>query len=240
MTEPSESNATNDPKKSRLRRLWREWLRPFLIIIFIGCSLRSAVADWNYVPTGSMKPTILEGDRIFVNRLAYDLKVPFTTWHVAEWADPERGDVVVLYSPADGKRLVKRVIGLPGDVIELEDNRLLINGEPAEYEPLDDAVRDQIPAEQRARLEFAAERLGGTRHAVMITPDRFSPSTFGPVTVPAGEYFVMGDNRDNSFDSRGFGFVDRRAILGRATATAISVDPNTYLPRWSRFFRSLP
>src|SRR5881296_2537749 len=134
----------NDQWKSRTRQIWKEWLRPFLIILIIGCSLRSAVADWNYVPTGSMKPTILEGDRIFVNRLAYDLKVPFTTWHLAEWSNPVRGDIVVLYSPADGKRLVKRVIGLPGDVIELLDNRLFINGEPARYEPLADAVRNQI------------------------------------------------------------------------------------------------
>jgi signal peptidase I len=147
----------------------------------------------------------------------------------------------VLYSPADGTRLVKRVIGIPGDVIELLDNRLFINGEPARYEPLDDAVRNQIPADGRDEYEFASERIGDDSHPVMIDPDRWSSSTFGPVTVPAGHNFVMGDNRDNSFDSRGFGFVERRAILGRATATAISVDPNNhYLPRWQRFFRRLP
>ena len=231
----------NDAWKVRCRKLWKEWAKPFLIILIVGCSLRSAVADWNYVPTGSMKPTILEGDRIFVNRLAYDLKVPFTTWHLAEWSNPERGDIVVLYSPADGKRLVKRVIGVPGDVIELADNRLFINGEPARYEPLDDAVRNQIPADRRDDYEFASEQIGDGSHPVMIDPDRWSSSTFGPVTVPAGHYYVMGDNRDNSFDSRGFGFVERRAILGRATATAISVDPsNHYAPRWDRFFRSLP
>jgi signal peptidase I len=231
----------NDAWKARCRKLWKEWAKPFLIIMIIGCSLRSAVADWNYVPTGSMKPTILEGDRIFVNRLAYDLKVPFTTWHIAEWSNPDRGDVVVLYSPADGKRLVKRVIGVPGDVIELLDNRMFINGEPATYEPLDEGVRNQIPAEQRDEFEFAAERIGDELHPVMVDPDRWSSGTFGPVTVPSGHFFVMGDNRDHSFDSRGFGFVERRAILGRATATAISVDPsNHYLPRWNRFFRGLP
>ena len=227
--------------RTRIRKLWLEWAKPFLIILIIGCSLRSAVADWNYVPTGSMKPTILEGDRIFVNRLAYDLKVPFTTWHIAEWANPERGDIVVLYSPADGKRLVKRAIGVPGDVIELIDNRLLVNGEPAEYEPLEEEFQSEIPRDERPSHEFARERLGDKSHPVMTTPARWSTSSFGPVTVPDGHYFVMGDNRDNSFDSRGFGFVERRAILGRATATAISVDPSHhYAPRWQRFFRSLP
>ncbi len=231
----------NDIWKDRCRRIWKEWAKPFLIILIVGCSLRSAVADWNYVPTGSMKPTILEGDRIFVNRLAYDLKVPFTTWHLMEWADPRRGDIVVLYSPADGKRLVKRLIGLPGDVLELRDNQLFINTRPAMYESLDQKIQDQIPRDEQMRYEFSSEKIGEHSHPVMTTPSRFSPRYYGPETVPPCHYFVMGDNRDNSFDSRGFGFVDRGLILGRATATAISVDPSKYyLPRWNRFFRSLP
>jgi signal peptidase I len=96
-------------------------------------SIRSSLADWNDVPTGSMKPTILEGDRVFVNKLAYDLKVPFTTWHIAEWSNPQRGDIVVFFSPKDGTRLVKRVIGLPGDTVELLNEQLIINGQPVEY-----------------------------------------------------------------------------------------------------------
>src|SRR5258707_5862749 len=114
--------------RSRAVRLWQKEIRPMLALAVILFSIRSSLADWNDVPTGSMKPTILEGDRVFVNKLAYDLKVPFTTWHIAQWGNPERGDVVVFFSPADGQRLVKRVVGVPGDRIELVDNQVLVNG----------------------------------------------------------------------------------------------------------------
>lgn len=96
--------------RSRARHYWRQEIRPLLILALVLFSVRSSLADWNDVPSGSMKPTILEGDRVFVNKLAYDLKVPFTTWHLAEWANPKRGDIVVFFSPRDGTRLVKRVV----------------------------------------------------------------------------------------------------------------------------------
>ena len=112
--------------RARARRWWRKEFRPILILTVILFSVRSSLADWNDVPSGSMQPTILVGDRIFVNKLAYDLKVPFTTLHLAEWSNPQRGDIVVFYSPHDGKRLVKRVVGLPGDSIELRNDVLKI------------------------------------------------------------------------------------------------------------------
>ena len=113
-------------RKSRALRFWREWVKPLLVVVIVCTSFRSAVADWNDVPTGSMKPTILEGDRILVNKLAYDLKVPYTTWHLFEWAEPARGELVICYSPADGNRLVKRVIAVGGDHLEMRNNRLFI------------------------------------------------------------------------------------------------------------------
>src|SRR5947209_11210029 len=119
--------------RKKLKHWWRKEIRPLLILALIVFSIRSSLADWNDVPTGSMKPTILEGDRVFVNKLAYDLKVPFTTLHIAEWSAPQRGDIVVFYSPKDGTRLVKRAVGLPGDMIELRDDQLFINGEAVEY-----------------------------------------------------------------------------------------------------------
>jgi len=224
----------------RIRIWWRQEIRPLLILAVILFSLRSSLADWNTVPTGSMKPTILEGDRVFVNKLAYDLKVPFTTWHLAEWANPQRGDIVVFFSPKDDTRLVKRVIGLPGDVIELRDDQLIINGQPVEYAPLNGAIPGQLSADERQQSRFATERLPTHSHAVMAIPSVPARRNFGPVQVPAGHYFMMGDNRDNSYDSRYFGAVERKRIVGQATGLVMSLDPNHWrLPRPQRFFQPL-
>ena len=223
------------------QRLWQEWLRPLILVVAVMAPLRSAVADWNDVPTGSMKPTILEGDRVVVNKLAYDLKVPFTTWHLAQWDDPERGDIVVFWSPADGKRLVKRAVGVPGDKIELRDNMLVVNGVPAKYEPLPQNIVTQLSLGDQFAAQFAEEFAPGTpNHAVMAKPYAPAMRSFGPVIVPPGQYFVMGDNRDESYDSRWIGFIERRRIVGEAVAIAFSLDRgNYYKPRFGRFFNSL-
>jgi signal peptidase I len=230
--------------ESRLKkaavRFWQNWVKPTLVVVVVLGSLRSSVADWNDVPTGSMKPTILEGDRIVVNKLAYDLKIPFVGWEVARWGDPRRGDVVVCYSPEDGTRLVKRVVGLPGDQVEMHDNQLMINGKPAVCGPLAaDTVAQIEPAEQ-IQHGFASETLGSRSHAIMTTPAVPARRYIAPVAVPAGHYLVLGDNRDLSRDSRWFGFVAREQIAGRAFGIAISFDRNhSYLPRWHRFGRGL-
>jgi signal peptidase I len=207
------------------------------LIVF---SMRSSMADWNDVPTGSMKPTILEGDRIFVNKLAYDLKVPFTTRHLAEWSNPHRGDIVVFYSPHDGQRLVKRVVGLPGDTLELRHNTLILNGQPVDYQPLAQELLCDVSPSDRAVQVFADEQLPGRTHAVAAIPQASAKRDFGPIIVPEDRYFMMGDNRDNSFDSRYFGAVDRRRILGRATSVVLSLDNSRHWqPRWHRFFSTL-
>lgn len=225
---------------SGARRWLREELRPFLVLMLILFSIRSSLADWNDVPTGSMRPTILEGDRVFVNKLAYDLKVPFTTWHIAEWGNPQCGDIVVFFSPHDGQRLVKRVIGLPGDTLELRNNALVINGQPATYQPIAEELLRDIPTTARAGRVFASEQLPGQTHAVTGNPSAPAPRTFGPFHVPEGQFFMMGDNRDDSFDSRFWGTVKRQQIIGRATAVVMSLDKQNYwLPRWDRFFSSL-
>jgi len=187
-----------------------------------------------------MIPTIVEGDRIFTNKLAYDLKIPYTTLHIAGWENPKRGDIVVFISPADGKRLVKRVVGIPGDRIALQNNQLFINGELLKYEVLDGGRTDPSISANNFDQEFYKEDLTGHKHVIMTLPEQPSIRSFSTVIVPEGRYFMMGDNRDNSADSRYFGFVERKQILGRALAVVISLDlDHHYKPRWDRFFTRL-
>ena len=143
-------------------------------------------------------------------------------------------------SPADGIRLVKRVIGLPGDVISMQNNQLSVNGLPVKYEPLNSNIIDQFPIEQKNRFQFLKEELPAKNHTLMLIPSKPAMRSFPSTKVPAGQYFMMGDNRDDSGDSRYFGFVDRDKIAGKATAVALSLDrEHHFLPRWSRFLNSL-
>ncbi len=225
--------------KKQLSTFWSGWGFSLIVTLLIATSFRSAVADLNDIPSGSMEPTILIGDRILVNKLAYDLKVPYTTWHLMKWSDPERGDIVIFLSPKDGKRLVKRVVGLPGDTVAMHENQLLINGRFVKYEPLDKELTDQIELNQQLHHLFFKESLAPNKHPVMLTPSSPSLDSFPPVNIPEGKYFMMGDNRDNSFDSRFFGFVDRKLIMGRAIKVLISRKGSFLHPRWGRFFRDL-
>jgi signal peptidase I len=225
---------------SNFRRWWRSELRPMLVLALALFSIRSSLADWNDVPSGSMKPTILEGDRVYVNKLAYDLKVPFTTWHLLKWANPRRGEIVVFYSPYDGKRLVKRVIGVPGDIVEFRADALILNGRPVQYTALDSDSFPHLASAERTSHMFATEQLPGRSHAVAVWPAVPARRDFGPFKVPPGQYFMMGDNRDDSFDSRYYGPVDRKRIVGRASMAVLSFDRAHYwVPRWDRFFTAL-
>jgi signal peptidase I len=228
----------NAPLQRFARRCWREWLRPLAFAAAIVLPLKSSFAEWNYVPSGSMIPSILPGDLVWVNKLAYDLKVPFTTRHLAEWGDPRRGDVVVFFSPEDGIRLVKRVVGLPGDVVESRNDRLFLNSAPVAY-----ASRPaEMPDHELGRASlFAEEALGGRPHPVQLLPGRPALRTFGPVRVPPRCYFMMGDNRDDSHDSRYFGCAPRRSIVGRATTIIASADlAHRPRPRTDRLLREIP
>jgi signal peptidase I len=237
--EPAEAPLTG---ASRIARSAREWCLTLVVVAAVLLPLRSSVADWHDVPSGSMRPTIIEGDRIWVNKLAYGLRFPFTRAWVARWDAPARGDIVTFASPADGRRLVKRVIGLPGDRISMMGNRLFVNGEPVAYTIVERDVQGTLPDGRPARQILARERLpGGAEHPIAITPGLASPSTFAEIVVPPGQYFVMGDNRDQSLDSRSLGFVDESAIYGRARHVALSLDrSNWFLPRFDRFLTRLP
>ncbi|MBA2077578.1 signal peptidase I [Rhodanobacter sp. PCA2] len=211
--------------------------RGFIVFLLCMFMFRSAVADWNVVPSGSMLPTIRIGDRIFVNRAAYDLRVPFTHLSLYHVADPQRGDIVIADSSAAGERLVKRVIGVPGDVVALRQNVLWVNGQRASYQP---AMVAGVAADRDNPASYASEDLGRLHHLVRLSRWPGPVSSFGPVAVPAGRYLLMGDNRDDSMDSRYFGFVPRDEIVGRTRYVAISLDPaRHYLPRSGRFGASL-
>ena len=216
--------------KGRLLKAWYEY-RGFAVFIILMLIFRSALADWNVVPTGSMKPTILEGDRILVNKLAYDFRIPLTRISLYKFADPRRGDIVVFDSKAANTRLVKRVIGLPGDTVEMRDNRLIINGIAARYSDIG----------HEPDVTFATESYLDVAHKIELARTGVSRfSTFGPVSVPKDCYLVLGDNRDNSADSRFYGFIPRDEIVGNAKTVVLSLDyDDFYIPRAERFFRPL-
>jgi signal peptidase I len=219
--------------------IWRNVVKPFVFAAIIMTPLRSAVADWNWVPTGSMKPTILEGDMVFVNKLAYDLKVPFTLTHLAEWSVPQHEDIAVFFSPQDNVRLVKRVVGCPGDTIELRNNVLFRNGLALESD-LTSAEPFRGEIYEDAHPLLSKEHGDGQTHWTLSLPSRMAVRNFGPVVVPADQYFMMGDSRDNSHDSRFFGCVERKRIVGKAQGVLVSLDKNhRFLPRLNRFLSSL-
>lgn len=204
--------------------------RGLILFVLLMVMFRSSFADWNQVPTTSMVPTIMAGDRIVVNKLAYDLKLPLTDIALVRLGEPSRGDIVVFDSKAADTRLVKRLVGLPGDTVALIDNHLVINGVSATYGDVKAAPGGLS----------AVETYADVSHRVVFSPAGGRLANFGPVTIPADHYLMLGDNRDNSADSRVYGFVPRAEIIGRSSAVAFSVDYDRYyLPRADRFWQSL-
>ena len=181
-------------KKSRTRELVSSLL--WIAVVLAG---RAALADQYTVPSGSMEPTVQVGDRIAVVKAAYGLRVPLTERWFARWAEPARGDVVMLDAPDTGIVLLKRVVALPGDVVAVRRGAVVVNGERVPWRLDGDAVLELSDAGPHP---LGLDRGGG--------PD------FGPTTVPAGRVLVLGDHRGDSRDGRYFGFVTEDAVLGRA------------------------
>ena len=223
-----------------MMRLWREYRGTLLLLALLLC-FRSAWADWVTVPTGSMNPTILEGDRVLVDKHAFGLRVPCTLLHLTRGADPVRGDIIVFDSPADGSSLVKRVAAVPGDTVALDGEVLILNGERARYlEGSSERLRGMPAATLAQNPQVLREEGASPAHDILLLPARVSSGRYGPVRVPPGMYFVLGDNRDNSADSRYIGFVPRRNIVGRATRVVVSFDPDHYYrPRAHRVLSPL-
>lgn len=228
------------PASTTAGRLFRAWLFPLVIIALVVAPMRSSIADWNDVPSGSMRPTILEGDRITINKLAYGLRVPFTNTYIAAWSDPARGEIVTFASPLDGTRLVKRIVGMPGDRLAMHDNRLYVNGKMVEYALHDADGSGLLPSGESVNVILAEERLAGRSHAIALTPGVRSVRNFPEQVVPEGKYFMLGDNRDLSNDSRVYGTVPRENIYGRVSYVALSLDFSKSLsPRFERWWTAI-
>jgi signal peptidase I len=174
---------------------------------------RASFADHYRVPSGSMEPTVHVEDQVCVNKLAYGLRVPVSQTYMVRGASPSRGEVVVLTSPRDGQVLLKRVVAVPGDVVEVSEGHVRIGG-------------TEVPV--RASDGTLLEASGDHEHPVRL--DDGGGPDFGPVTVPADRFLVLGDNRGNSFDGRMFGWVPRGAILGRAVAVCARDGKPTWNP----------
>jgi len=215
--------------------------KALLVFFVLMVVFRSAVADWMYVPSGSMNPTIVEGDRILVDKAAYGLRIPFTSTRLTRGSDPQRGDIAIFASPEDGTTLVKRIVGLPGDTVEMRDDVLLINGTVTDYDATFAVADKDLPSATRHEdHHYLIEKLEGRPHAIMKLPRHFAMRSFGPTAVPEGYYLALGDSRDNSKDSRYIGFVPRDSIVGRAFKVAYSLDAERwYQPRADRFFAPL-
>jgi signal peptidase I len=202
----------------------------FLIFLLLVFAFRWSFADQYQVPTGSMEPTIHVGDRILVNKLAYNLKVPFTDLILQPMDEPKRGDIVVFKSPeAEGLTLVKRLIGLPGDHIQIQNGFIKINGQPLKGTDLGIA-KLQLPKISEAEEIFYPESIGEYNVVIKRLPHRVRAESL-EFDVPADQYFMMGDNRDNSFDSRYWGFAPRENLKGKALRVLWNFSVSEFRPR---------
>ncbi|MFZ5655001.1 MAG: signal peptidase I [Pseudomonadota bacterium] len=215
------------------RRVWYvDAIAPFFPVLFAVLMLRSFLVEPFQIPSGSMIPTLEVGDFILVNKYAYGLRLPVTGAKVVEVGAPQRGDVMVFFPPGDRRYFIKRVVGLPGDDIRVMNNLLYINGEPIPQEP---TALDYLDLERGFQVMW--EQLGDVRHLVR---QRRRAGEYGinfHTVVPTGHYFVMGDNRDNSFDSRAWGPVPEQNIVGKAFLVWMHWDDFFSLPSFERVGR---
>ena len=212
------------PEILKKKSLAREYIEAFAIAILLALFIRTFIVQAFKIPSGSMKPTLLIGDHLLVNKFIYGIKIPWLDRVIIPVKNPKRGDVVVFKWPKDeSKDFIKRVVGIEGDVIEIKEDRLYINGEEITSEHIGEFNDEDYPNV----AEELEESLGDIKHHILDQEKRYE--NFGPKTVPANSIFVMGDNRDNSEDSRYWGFVTLNKIKGKAMIIYWS------WPHWDRF-----
>ena len=218
MEEHQESSAVKlspaHQEQVKKKSLIREYAESIIIAILLALLIRSYLVQAFKIPSGSMEDTLAVGDHLLVSKFIYGTKIPFVDKRVLTIRDPSRGDVIVFEYPEDpSKDFIKRVIGIPGDVVEGKDKKVYVNGKLYENPHEVHKEKDIIPKEMNPR------------------------DTFGPVTVPADSYFVMGDNRDRSYDSRFWKFVRRDQIKGLAFIKYWSWDRDRTMPRFGNIGR---
>jgi signal peptidase I len=228
----------------------REYSESIGVAVAIALLLRAFVVEAFQIPSGSMIPTLEVGDHIFVSKFAYGLTVPFTNKKIVDLGTPKRGDIIVFKFPLDQSTdYIKRVVGLPGDAVEMRDGELYINGHavqrervPRPYRYTDSSAHERGGVSDEREGDLWIENLDGTKHETLQEHANGSRD-FERRVVPAGHVFVMGDNRDNSSDSRVWGYVDRDLIKGKALIVWWSRDASGGLGdffasiRWKRFFQ---
>lgn len=210
-------------------------VKTIVVAVFVALVFRYSVAAPYKIPSGSMIPTLKEGDFIFVSKLSYAIKLPFTNYNLMNLDPPKRGDVIVFLYPQDESLdFIKRVVGVGGDKIELKGDVLYVNDKEMPRKLLEDRseIDDLRPIALRESMRLYDEDIGGRHHLTM----EFSPfgEDFGPVVVPEGKLLMMGDNRDNSKDGRRWGFLDVKKVRGRALFIWFSVDTKGWRIRWER------
>ena len=237
------------PKKKK--NSFREYAEALITAILVALFIRAFVIEAFKIPSGSMIPTLSVGDHIFVNKFAYGLRIPLTKIRAVKIGEPKRGDVVVFIYPVDeGKDFIKRVVGIPGDRVRIEGNEVWVNGERIKRLPLEvsqypgdkrrlvvrDGTQRTIPSSPGWRdFDYYEERIGEADHVVQYEKNLDRQAY--EVVVPPGNYFVIGDNRDNSADSREWGFVPGENVKGRAMFVWLSLDRDHGGIRWHEFGR---
>lgn len=267
-------NKSNEPINKwdfKSRYFWAEGAGSIFLAIFVALSIRWALLEAYVIPSGSMLPSLLINDHIFVNKLVYGLRVPFSEKWLAKFQEPKKGEVIVFKYPRDMSTFfIKRVVGEPGDKIRVENGTLYINDIPMEKKVVaspndfdwlrdEDFQRDGNTFDRKDNYVHFIETLpGNVEHNVLLRRGDALMDSYGPITVPEGSLFVMGDNRNNSMDSRFWGFVPKENILGRASFVWLSCEetftPSEYIGalgfldkmicnpltiRWRRFFHSV-
>jgi signal peptidase I len=203
-----------------------EYARSFFPVLLLVYVVRSFLVEPYQIPSGSMIPTLEVGDFIAVNKYAYGIRIPVLNVKVIDVGEPRRGDVMVFVPPHETRYFIKRVIGVAGDTIEYRDKVVYVNGVPMPQR----LVAEFPPA--APRLQVLAETLDGVEHALQHVVGVRQPDA--RFTVPAGHYFMMGDNRDNSEDSRVWGMVPDDRVVGRAFAVWVHKPPGLAWPTFAR------